>query len=519
MEHVASRPPAPVIEGLLITFFANRRRLLLVPAAVLAASLLAALVVPVRYTIEAQALVALGPEYTYRPQAGEPATVGQALDHDQTMHTESAILASPDLHRATLRAIGVDRLYPKYLEPPGLVARLRGGVTALAALVGLASATPAAPPDPVDLALNEFESALTYDVPKIGSVITVTFRHKDAKLGAEALNTLMALYIQRRADLFRDEQSDIVARQVQVTKAALDDADAKLAQFKLAHQVGGFQAQRDILLHRRGEMQSDRNDAQSQAAQLAVRLDDLVRQLAKVPQDLASGRETDFEQRLSPARSSLEQLRAQYANALVQYRPDAPLVLSLKAQIAAREADVAAGRRDASPTIVRTGQNPTWLSLQDDRLKTETNLAVQKTRLAEDDQHLADLTASINALDASEQELARLELTRTVAEDTYRAANKTLQDRRVTDEVEDHRRATVRVLQPAVPPLYPPPIRRLIVAAGAMLAVFGLAGATLLAHAFGRTYWQPEALEQDFGIAVLAVIPEGAGERRRLARG
>jgi uncharacterized protein involved in exopolysaccharide biosynthesis len=511
IERTLSRPPASALEALLITFFANYRRILWVPGAVIAIAVIAAVLLPTRYPIEAQVLVTQGPEYTYQAPAGEPATVSQSLDHDQVMHTEATILESADLHRATLRAIGVDRLYPDYVHP-GLMARLSGAVhgaiDGLESLVGLGSGVARLPPDPVNLALREFESALSFDIPKIGSVITITFRHKDAALGAQALNEMLTLYVQRRAELFRNDQSAIVAKQVEITKAALTTAETKLADFQLSHKVGGFEAQRDILLRRRGELQTDRADAQSQVAQYQVRLAGLTQQLSRIAPTVTSGRDTDFEMRTSPARSSLEQLRAQYANAQVQYRPDAPLVQALRAQIAAREADVAATRDDKSATTIRTSQNPTWLSLQDDKLKSETNLSVQKTRLEQDDQHLTGLGSEIAALDESEEQLAQLQLERTVSEDAYRSATKILDDRRVIDAVEAQRRPTARVLQPAVPPLYPAPLRRLVLGAGVILAIFALLATTLLMHAFSRTYWLAETMELELGIPVIAVIRE-----------
>jgi uncharacterized protein involved in exopolysaccharide biosynthesis len=511
MERSLSRPPASALEALLVTFFANYRRILWVPGTVLALALIGALLAPTRYPVEAQVLVTLGPEYTYQPPAGEPTTVGQSLDHDQVMHTETAILQSGDLHRATLRAVGLDRLYPDYVHP-GVIARLmnglQGAIAWLGSLIGLDSGVARLPPDPVNLALREFDSALSFDVPKVGSVITITYRHKNPQLAAAALNELLTLYIQRRAELFRNDQSAIVAKQVEIAKAALTQADSKLADFQLRHKVGGFQAQRDILLRRRGELQTDRADAQSQAAQYQVRLAGLTQQLARIAPTVTSGRDTDFEMRTSPARSSLEQLRAQYANALVQYRPDAPLVLALRAQIAAREADVAATRDDKSATTIRTSQNPTWLGLQDDKLKSETNLSVQRTRLEQDDQHLAELGAEIAALDESEEQLGQLQLERTVSEDAYRSATKILDDRRVIDAVEAQRRPTARVLQPAVPPLYPTPVRRLVIGAGIVVAIFALLVTTLVTHAFSRTYWLPETMELELGVPVIAVIRE-----------
>jgi uncharacterized protein involved in exopolysaccharide biosynthesis len=201
-------------------------------------------------------------------------------------------------------------------------------------------------------------------------------------------------------------------------------------------------------------------------------------------------------------------LQAQYSRALEQYQPGAPLVQSLHAQIEARRADLVQARGDRSATSISTSQNPAWLTLQDDKLKSETDLAAASSRLEQDTLHLSEIGDEVTKLERSEQELGQLQLQQAISEETWRNATKTMEDRRVADEVEARRRPTVRVLQPAIPPISAPPQRVVILGAGIVLALFGLLGATLLAHAFGRTYWQSEALEQDFGIAVLANFPD-----------
>jgi uncharacterized protein involved in exopolysaccharide biosynthesis len=131
---------------------------------------------------------------------------------------------------------------------------------------------------------------------------------------------------------------------------------------------------------------------------------------------------------------------------------------------------------------------------------------------------LKEVADKLQLLTRLEQHLGELERTRNILDEQYRTAAKLAEDRRTTEAVESNKVSSVRVIQKPVPPLLAEGNRRIILAAGVVLA--GLAGglAALMGHWLRTTYLVAAAVEQDLRIPVLVVVPEGAAEHATLLR-
>ncbi|HET8996238.1 MAG TPA: hypothetical protein VFN42_06180, partial [Acetobacteraceae bacterium] len=121
---------------------------------------------------------------------------------------------------------------------------------------------------------------------------------------------------------------------------------------------------------------------------------------------------------------------------------------------------------------------------------------------------LADLNKQIDKLNSDEMQLHKLERSRAILEDDYKAVSKILDEREIVESVEAHRESSVRVIQPPRAPDLPLPTRRLILMAGIVVSMLLSIGSVLMAHFFRAIYLRPEALEMDTGLTVLASVPE-----------
>ena len=121
---------------------------------------------------------------------------------------------------------------------------------------------------------------------------------------------------------------------------------------------------------------------------------------------------------------------------------------------------------------------------------------------------LSSTNAELTSIGADETRLHQLERARTVLEDQYRSVGKILDERRVVDAVNSHRRASVRVIEAPIVPTTGSSTRRLVVMAGAFVAgVLGLLSVLLPSFLWGG-YVRLEALELDTELTVLASLPE-----------
>ena len=506
---------------LLIAGFAYKRRVLITAATILGLACAAAAVMSSKYSAHASLLTLLGTEYTYRPLAGQASTSNGALEREEVLQTEIEILGSDDLHRALIRRVGLARLYPDYVEGPGFFKAAISFVLDLPTRVADAltgESRGKTPLDPVELALLDFNAAFSAVPVKAGNSIELTFTHKDPAIAAETLNTLDEMYLDRRRTVFNDQQSALVEAQVAKLKDALNGADARLADFRLANGASAFATRREIVLHAQGDAEKDAQEAESAVGQGEAKLATLQGQLKSLPADVRSGSDTDLDQRLTPIRASLDSLRAKQAELLTSYRPDSVSVRAIQAQIAAREAELTSKRRDLAPSGYHYAQNPLREGVGGDLLHAQADLDAARARRAHAQAVQQDLATQIRTLDENERQLDQLERQRQVAEDAYREGAKVLEERRITDEIESRKQASVRVLQPATVPIKPRPTRKLVVLGGAMFALLSGMGTVLLLNLARRSYLTPDELERDLGVAVLACVPErSAASARALA--
>jgi uncharacterized protein involved in exopolysaccharide biosynthesis len=508
-------------QGFLTAAFTYKRRMLVAALAVLGLACTAAAVMKSKYAAHASLLALLGTEYTYRPLAGQPASSNGALEREEVLRTEIEILGSDDLHRALIRRIGLQRLYPDYLEPPGLVASALKFVLGLPSRVAdsvTGETRERTPLDPVELALVEFDANFAAVAVKSGNSVELSFTHEDPDLAAEALNTLDAMYLDLRKSVFSDRQSALVEAQVAKLRDALATADSRLAEFRMAHGASAFQTRREIVLHAQGDAAKELQDAGSAVGQGEARVAALRAQLARLAPNVQSGQDTEMDQRLAPLRASLDALHARETELLASYRDDSAPVQTVRGQIAAREAEMSARSRDRLPSGFHLAQNPLREGVGGDLLRAQADLDAARVRRAHAQAALLDLDAQLRTLNEQERRLDQLDRQRQVADDAYRAGAKLLEERRITDDLEARKQASVRVLQPATVPIKAKPTRKLVVLGGFVLALFAAPFAVILSNLMRQSYLTTGEIERDLGVAVLACVPErDAGAVRALA--
>lgn len=433
--------------------FKDGRIILAAMAVVLATSLAVAALVRPRFVAEAKLLVLLSPDYAARAAVGSETPSPIMLEKDAILKSEVEILTSPSLAKATIAEIGLPRLYPDIAEPgwrQRLTAALSRFAHDAAARLGLKLTAPA-PVDPLELGAAAFARDLTVAPDKIGNIIAVSFRNRDPAAAAQATNDLIKAYLVRRAALFSDVQSPVVAVEVETLRKSLDEAALAYAQFKATNDISDYNLQRDILLRRQGDLARDSQLAEAEIAQEEQRAGVVRHELDQTPKDVVT-----------------------YGGA---------------------------------QQLVRHGRPNVVDALELDRARARQSLAAAKARLDTDQAQLAAADEAIRRLEAKAFELERLDRRRNLLEQAYALAAKTLDARRFQEEANAQRAASVRVIEPASPPVDSGNLRLVILAAGALLTLFSGVLAAVLSALFRRGFITPEALERSLGLPVLAAVP------------
>lgn len=495
----AASLPSP--RELLVGAVADRRRILGVGAAVLGLAVVTALLLPTRYQANASLVVLLGPEYTVRSEAGAPAEASGTLESDQIMKAEVEILSGDALHEQVIRRVGLRRLYPRAARPPGLLASalrwvLGGGLV-----------------DPNKQAVERFDDALDVEASKDANVITISFRNRDPVVAAETVNTLVLLYQAERRRIYVDPQTSMVEGEVGRLGAALGQADAALGAFRRSHDIANFDLQRDLLLQRRAALAASLQDGQAAAAALRRQLATIAGEIARTPATVAQYSEHDPDTRAGTLLSALQELRGREAQLTTRLVPGSRILADLRREIDARQEELQRLQGDRSASVTRAGRNANRDAVELDRDHAAAELASAEARVAATAQQLAATDEAVRRLSADDIEAEALARSRSVAEDNYRAMVHVLDDRRVTEAVDEHRAANVRLIAAAQAPVRPSALPLLVVVGGVLLAGIAAAATALVSEALRRRIITPERLQRALGLPVLVSVPDWSAAR------
>jgi uncharacterized protein involved in exopolysaccharide biosynthesis len=492
MNETLALPPRLVIRDLMLTALSHKARIFLIIFCIMALSVVIAVQIQPDYKSKSSLLVLLGTEHSFRPAAGQQFTNSGGVDAEQVLRTEASILGSDDLHRTVIREISIDKMYPKLLEKPGPVMKWFQDTRRFATdSLGITEkSTDSGAADPMSRAIDAFARNLTITVDKKSSVIGLEFTNPDKNVSADALRILETQYFALRSKLYGDVQAPIVQVQQDTVGKQLADADAALQTFKQQHDISNFSERRAILMKQQGDLESALTKSEATMAEQTARLTQLNQQLG-----IVSGGKKGAANAAAPLQGMVQAYRQTQEDAQTKYR-GSPAVDAARQAMMERETDIARMRATQA------------FGVQTDRDRTEADL---RASLAGHDSIAAQLTAmnkQVDALDADELQLHKLERSRAILEDNYRAVTKILDERQTVEAVEANRESSVRVVQPPRVPALPQPTRRLILMAGVVVSMLIAIGSILMSHFFRAIYLRPEALEMDTGLVVLASVPE-----------
>ncbi|MDX2028398.1 MAG: hypothetical protein SFW62_07160 [Alphaproteobacteria bacterium] len=224
------------------------------------------------YRADSVLIVRLGSEYVYQPEVTANRNVTASaipFDREQIFKSEVAILGSRDLHEQTIKAIGLHKIYPELFEP-GLAAQAAGRINDMD--FGAAEAALAAPRRYLDEAFTEpgdspvldrqrlaratdrFEQHLDLLLGKDSAVITLGFEHQNPVIAAQALNTLLKLYMEKRRELYMEPRVELAQTQTDAARTRAQAANQAIEDFKRKHKIYALADQRGALLQARIEV-------------------------------------------------------------------------------------------------------------------------------------------------------------------------------------------------------------------------------------------------------------------------
>jgi uncharacterized protein involved in exopolysaccharide biosynthesis len=180
--------------------------------------------IPPTYEAKSSLMVKFGREYVNRPEVGTAQPFLLSLTQEEVVNPEIRILTSRELIEKVLTTLKVETVYPDLVKSP------LSGMT------------------PLQAAVLAFGKNLTVEGVKKSNVIEVSFRHKDPKVAARAVNLLVDDYKEKHLQVFTDPQASFPGTQLAGYETNLKESEHRMEDFKRKNRVFSPEEQRSLLL-------------------------------------------------------------------------------------------------------------------------------------------------------------------------------------------------------------------------------------------------------------------------------
>lgn len=400
----------------------------------------------------------------------------------EIIYSDADILRSPDVIRATIKALGLARVYPRI------------------------AARPIGDEHKLDDAAQLFAANLVVDVGLQSDVINVTYLNTDPGVARDAVQQLLDQFYGQEATVYANPQLRFAEEEAAKAREKLTDAQNALASFKSEQKIADLAQQVKQLLLQRTDVETRLNVAHARVAEAEHRESALKELLKNVPANVSASAPGEQYRTVDDAESKLDALRAKRSQMASNYRPDSPLFQQVDAEIAALQAisrqrtKEAQSRASSTPNVVRQNIDTDYI-----RASAEANSAREPERvltaqLADINQHLAGLEAQRNKYDDMVRAVQ-------IQNDTYR----TLAIRYETARVEANRNAekisaAAVIAAPAVPNRPARPRRKLVAVATVLAALILATGSVLTIEALDDRLTMPRDVVRALRLPVLATF-------------
>ena len=439
-------------------------------------------------------LVNIGREYMPHPEIGDATQSAPSTSMKETIDTEVQLATSADVLRDVVKAMTVQRLYPR-----------------------LAAAPPAGLPldDAAVKALSQDFSAAPV---KLTNVIELALRNPDRMVAKEALRVLLDRFAAMHIKAFSQDRAPVLERQAREDEARLRQLQQERAGYVVQHGLYSVGEQRSLLVAQRGKDEEALRESEQRKASIEAQLVAVRAELERQPETITLQSLSQDSPGAQDAMKRERDLAAQRQQLTARgYGSHSPLVLGIEGELASVRQSLA--ETHARSTSVTTGANPVATSLKAQLATLGTDLAPLAGRIAALQGNLGIYEGQLRQL--ATDDIALRDYDRRI-EDLVAATEvtrKRLADARYTADLDRAGVVSVKEVQSPIATDKPVwPNKRLMAAAGVVAGLMASAFSLLLALTFGNHCLTEETVERLLGAPVLAVLPDTGAQRFSVPR-
>jgi polysaccharide biosynthesis protein PslE len=478
-EHDVLPYPLSSLRDILTALFKHKRKVLIV--CLLVSGSIAGYVLSLvpHYDARAQLIMKLGRENIFRPEVGQANPIVE-MNKEAALQSEISIITSKELVRQVVNTLGVEKIYPEYLDPELEIY------------------------DPVEKAVGTFRGKLSAKTLKGSNVIEVSYLNPNPHAAAEALNVLIELLKEKHLQVFSDPKASFLSQQLQAYQRKLEQSEDALQAFKQQHDLSSpLLEQQRRLLDQRAELDSRHKTIKNQLQGLEGRLASLDGQMKSILDNIP---ETTVEQggNLEKAKSELFTLKREEQNLLTRYTETSFPVQNLRREIEQMEQFILAEQKNERANTIAKGKKELYGQLELERLHAMSEV----TTLQESGQVIAlqiqDLDKKIQRLDDLNKELIVLERQRDADEQNYKLYLNRVEEANVSEEMDRLKMSNISVIQHAEIPWEPAGRSpALLITLGTIFGIMVGTGLGLLLEYFEGAYTRPDQAANDLNLPLL----------------
>lgn len=384
------------------------------------------------YQSDSVIVVKFGREFIYRSEVGEVPNqpLPTSANTEELLNTLVQLLQSRDIARATLAAVGAERLYPDL--------RLSNGE-----------------PD-LTKATERFARAFSARPLRSSNVVQLSFQHPDPALAESTLATLIQIFRDRSLSIYANSQTAFFQQQSELAQGRLVAAADKLTDFRTRYGALAYENGLPLLLQQWADLSAlvARTDADLAAA--TDRVANLRKQIETTPAEITAHVDREPSRVVDDARSKLLNLRLREQELVIQFADDSPPLRQVRAEIRLAEQFLRQLNTEFSGTV-RQARNTALMALEQELGRSDADRASMAARAASLREELAKLGGQIATVSRQDPERWSLERAVDTARAEVKQINVRLEQARLSDALNESRIGNIAIIQaPSTPDVREP---------------------------------------------------------------
>ncbi|HEY9461859.1 MAG TPA: Wzz/FepE/Etk N-terminal domain-containing protein, partial [Vicinamibacterales bacterium] len=301
----------PTLRQLVIPLFRHRTAVLVTFAVLAAAVVLVMVLLPRVYQAEMKLLVNRERVDTIMTSNAQSQGTVPAEISEGELYGEVELIQSREVLERVVTAIGLDRFLPERIASEPAQARMAAAVEAV-------------------------RDDLTVDPIRKTTMIRVAYKSQDPQLAARVLKELSTVYLEKHLAVRRPAGAyDFFTQQTQRYTEELDTAQRALAAFAQRERVVAPTTEKEIMLRKQNEFESDLDRTEATIADLTRRLDEIERQIRTTPnRQVTQVRDVGNIEMLRGLKNDILKLEIERSDMLTKFTSTYPPLVRLEERLA-----------------------------------------------------------------------------------------------------------------------------------------------------------------------------------------